>query len=146
MILNLSNVDVYREIGIRFIFPIVCVEKLRKRSSKIGREQIFYGLNLSTLMNSFKVTTLKYLGPQETVLKFSLTSSRIGFISFTGLLKALMYTSFLISADVYHWAIFHFLRCCAMAWLANIYSIEIFWKKIHIYQCSKKRFESPAKS
>lgn len=92
MILILSNVDVYREIGIRYIFPIVCVEKLRKRSSKIGREQIF----------SFKVTTLKYLGPQETVLKFSLTSSRIGFISFTGLLKALMYTSFFISADVYH--------------------------------------------
>ena len=102
MILILSNVDVYREIGIRYIFPIVCVEKLKKRSSKIDRKQIFYGLNLPTLMNSFKVMTLKYLGPQETVLKFSLTSSRTGFFPFTGLLKGLMYTSFLISADVYH--------------------------------------------
>ena len=53
MILILSNVDVYREIGIRYIFPIVCVEKLRKRSSKIGREQIFYGLNLSTRTDEF---------------------------------------------------------------------------------------------
>ena len=96
MILILSNVDVYREIGIRYIFPIVCVEKLKKRSSKIGRKQIFYGLNLPTLMNSFKVTTLKYLGPQETVLKFSLTSSRTVFFFF--------YRSFK-SIDVYQ--LFH---------------------------------------
>ena len=94
MILILSNVDVYRKMGIRYIFPIVCVEKLRKRSSKIGREQILYGLNLSTLMNSFKVTSLKYLGPQETVLKFSLTSSRIDFISFTGLKSIDVYQLF----------------------------------------------------